>query len=298
MRLNQAVKEQLSSVKRLYKEPQKPTTKRKVNRKKNARTIRVYADYSKAFIGFAAIVIMAVLWFQGYPERLYVETLRKVDKAVTALGFKVQEVIVQGRSNTHHQDLMKILQIKRGDSIFAIDPQQIRFRLEKLEWIRRATVIRRLPDIIQIKIEERQPIAIWQHQGQFNLVDIDGTAIITKNYKHYGVLPLVVGEGAPQKSPEILKILVHYPMVQKNLQALSRVRERRWNLYLAGGILVKLSDNSINQGLSVLEKLLLEHRLSVGHVLEVDLRTPERYFLKVTPETIKTINANRKGKPA
>ncbi|MCE2716344.1 MAG: cell division protein FtsQ/DivIB [Pseudomonadota bacterium] len=298
MRLNQAVKEQLLSVKRLYKEPQKPTVRRKVNKKKNARTLRVYADYSKAFIGVAAIIAVAILWLLGYPERLYTESLHKLDKAVTSLGFKVDEVIVQGRSNTHHQDLMKILQIKRGDSIFAIDPQQVRFRLEKLEWIRHATVIRRLPDIIQIKIEERQPIAIWQHQGQFNLVDIDGTAIITKNYKHYGVLPLVIGEGAPQKSPEILKTLASYPMVQKNLQALSRVRERRWNLHLVGGILVKLSDNAINQGLSVLEKLLLEHRLSVGHVLEVDLRSPERYFLKVTPETIKTINANRKGKPA
>lgn len=285
-----------SPARRPKSETQRTATSRKVNKKKNARTIRVYADYGRIFTGFLAIIVAAILWILGYPQQLYLETLNKFDKFTTSLGFKVQEVIVQGRTNTHQQDLMKVLHIKRGDSIFSIDPQQARFRLENLEWVRHATVIRSLPDIIHIKIEERHPIAIWQHQGQFNLVDTDGTAILTKNHRHYGVLPLVVGEGAPQKSPEILKILTNYPNVQKNLQALSRVRERRWNIYLVGGILVKLSDHSLNQGLNTLEKLLSEQRLSINNIKEVDLRTPERYFLKVTPETIKNINANRKGK--
>lgn len=274
----------------------KNATRRKANKKKNARIIRVYADYGRVIITIIAIILVAALWIKEYPQRLYLECLNKVDKFVASSGFKVQEIIVQGRSNIPQKDLMKILKIKRGDPIFSIDPQLVRFRLEKLEWVRHAIVIRRLPDIVHIKIEERHPIAIWQHQGKFNLVDEDGTAIITKNYQRYGTLPLVVGEGAPQKSPEILKILTSYPNVQKKLQALSRVRERRWNIHLVGGILIKLSDSSLNQGLSVLEKLLAEQRLSANNVLEVDLRTPERYFLKVTPETIKTINENRKGK--
>jgi len=296
MRLSKEAKKRTSSVRNFKSESQKATSTRKVNKKKNARTIRVYAGYSRIFIGLAAIIVVAILWIQGYPHQLYLETVEKITRISTSLGFKVQEIIVQGRANTHQQELLKVLNINRGDPIFSIDVQQARFKLEKLEWVRQATVVRSLPDIIHIKIEERHPIAIWQHQGQFNLVDTDGTAILTKNHRHYGVLPLVVGEGAPQKSPEILKTLMNYPNVQKNLQALSRVRERRWNLYLVGGILVKLSDQSINQGLNILEKLLRDQRLAVSNIQEVDLRTPDRYFLKVTPETIKHINANRKGK--
>lgn len=295
MRLNTIFK---SSKRAQPLKQQKPATKSRVNKKKSARTLRVYADYGRVLIGVVVMITFLILWLVGYPQRLCLQSIHKIERLVASFGFKVQEVIVQGRSNTHQQDLMKILQIQRGDPIFLIDPQQMRFRLEKLEWIRSAVVIRRLPDIVHIKIEERKPIAIWQHQGQFNLVDIDGTAIITKNYKSYGVLPLVVGEGAPQKSPEILKVLTNYPMVQKHLQALSRVRERRWNIYLVGGILVKLSDHAVNQGLSILEKLLREQRLSVNNILEIDLRAPDRYFLKVTPETIKQIKTNRKGKPA
>lgn len=300
MRLSQAVKKRSSSSGKRLKEESLPkgATTRKVNKKKNARSMRVYASHIRFFVGFLVVSILGILWFLGYPQHLYDSSLKGVQQFGISLGFRVQEIIVQGRVNTQQQDLMKVLQIDRGDPIFSIDLQQTRFRLEKLEWVRRATVVRRLPDLIHIKIEERHPIAIWQHHNQFHLVDEDGTAILTKNHRHYGVLPLVVGEGAPQKSPDILKILNDFPNIGKNLQALSRVRERRWNIYLVGGVLVKLSDYSLKKGLTILENLLSEQRLSVNNVNEIDLRTPERYFLRVTPETIQRIKAGRKGRIA
>lgn len=300
MRLNQTVKKRPSSSGKRLKEESlhKVATTRKMNKKKNARSMRVYANHIRLFVGLLIVSILVTLWFLGYPQHLYASSLKGVQQFGISLGFRVQEIIVQGRINTQQQDLMKVLQIDRGDPIFSIDLQQTRFRLEKLEWVRRATVVRRLPDLIHIKIEERHPIAIWQHHNQFHLVDEDGTAILTKNHRHYGVLPLVVGEGAPQKSPDILKILNDFPNIQKNLQALSRVRERRWNIYLVGGVLVKLSDHSLKKGLAILENLLSEQRLSVNNVNEIDLRTPERYFLRVTPETIQRIKAGRKGRVA
>ena len=298
MRLIPIRKKNTLLAKRSKNESNKTTSTRKVNKKKNARTMRVYADYFKYFLGFIIIATVCGSWFQGYPQKVYSNTVDGIHRFTASLGFKVQEIVVQGRIHTQQQDLMKALKINRGDSIFSIDLQQTRFRLEKLEWIRRATVVRSLPDIVHIKIEERHPIAIWQHHNQFNLVDEYGSAILTKDHRHYGVLPLVVGEGAPQKSPDILKILMKFPNIQKNLQALSRVHERRWNIYLVGGVLVKLSDHSLNQGLALLELLLTEQRLSVQNVQEVDLRSPERYFLRVTPETIQKIKSNRKGKIA
>jgi len=277
---------------------QKTVNTRKANKKKNARTMRVYAGHIRLVVVVLAMAIMALLWSLGYPQQLYKNAVQRLHNLCTTMGFRVQEVVVQGRVNTQQQDLSKAIQIDRGDAIFSIDLQQTRFRLEKLEWVRHATVVRRLPDLVHIKIEERHPIAIWQHHNQFYLVDEDGTAILTKNHRHYGVLPLVVGEGAPQRSPELLLLLAKFPNLQKNLQALSRVRERRWNIYLVGGILVKLSDSSLNQGLGILEKLLAEQRLAINNVKEIDLRTPERYFVRVTPETIQRIKSSRKGKLA
>lgn len=274
------------------------TTVKKNNKKKNARTIRVYAGYIRLFMIVLAVAMLTIIWCLGYPQKAYTNSIQQMQRLLASIGFKVQEVVVHGRINTQQQDLLKALKISRGDPIFAIDLQQARFHLEKLEWVRQATVVRRLPDLVQIKIEERRPIAIWQRNNQFYLVDEDGTAILTKDHRNYGVLPLIVGEGAPQRSPELLAMLKGFPTIQKNLQAVSRIRERRWDIYLIGGILVKLSDASLNQGLEILENLLKEQRLSVKNVNEVDLRSPERYFVKVTPETLKRIKNSRKGKLA
>lgn len=268
------------------------------NKKKNARTMRIYAKHIRLLATFLGLVFFGLLWFLGYPQNLYNSFLQNLNSWASSIGFRVQEVVVQGRVNTQQQDLIKSIQIDRGDPILNIDLQKARFRIEKLEWVRHATVISRLPDLIHIKIEERHPIAIWQHHNQFYLVDEDGTAILTRDHRHYGVLPLLVGEGAPLRSPELLALLNEFPNIKKNIQALSRVRERRWNIYLIGNILVKLSDSSLKKGLEILEKLLKEQRLSVNNVNEIDLRTPERYFLKVTPETIQRIKNGRKGKLA
>ena len=276
----------------------KVSSLRKTTKKKNPRSLWVYMDYILFFALFFVVTTLGILWMQNYPQQLYTAATEKLYNLGISLGFRVQEIVVQGRKNTHQKDLMDAIKIQRGDPIFMIDLQQTRFRLEKLEWVRQATVVRHLPDLIHIKIEERHPIAIWQHHNEFHLVDDDGTAILTRDYRHYGILPLIVGEGAPQKSRDILKILNEFPLVQKNLQALSRVRERRWNVYLLGGVVVKLSDRSLKPGLATLEKLLKEQRLSVNNILEVDLRTPERYFLRVTPETINTIKNNKKGRNA
>jgi len=299
MRLNPVQKKSAASKSRASAVAQKSHNTRKVNKKKNARSMRVYAGHIRLLSAFLIVMLISLLLGLGYQNNVYTTSLHTLQGWLVKIGFRVEEVVVQGRVNTGQQDLLKAMQIKRGDPILGMDLQQVRFRLEKLEWVRYATVVRRLPDLLQIKIEERHPIAIWQHHNQFYLVDDDGTAILTKNqHRHYGVLPLVIGEGAPQGSPEILALLNQFPNIQKNLQALSRVRERRWNLYLVGGILVKLADPSLKHGLKTLEMLLKEHRLAVDSVKELDLRTPERYFVKVTPETIKTINNGRKGKIA
>jgi oligopeptidase B len=40
-----------------------------------------------------------------------------------------------------------------------------------LPWVRRASVERRLPDTIFVRLEERIPLALWQRQGRFVVID-------------------------------------------------------------------------------------------------------------------------------
>lgn len=264
-------------------------------RKKNSRTLRVYFAYFKA-IGFTvlALTIASICMFSNYPDKFYNALLQGVYAKSAKIGFKVEEVVVQGRSKTDQDTLLKSINVKRGDAILAIHLEELRFQIEKLEWVRSATVIRQLPNILYVKIIERSPIAIWQNNQKIYLIDEDGTPIYTKNQPN-DKLPVIVGEGAPAKTPEILERIKSYPKISENMQALCRIRERRWNLFLTGHIVVKLSDATLKESLETLEQLLNENRISAD-VKEIDLRPNERFFVKVTPAIVEQIKNSRKGK--
>lgn len=264
-------------------------------RKKNSRTLRVYLAYFKAIgLALCLLIITSICIFSDYPTKFFEAVLQGIYTKSARIGFKLEEVIVQGRNKTDQETLLKALNIKRGDAILAINLEALRFKIEKLEWVRSATIIRQLPNILYIKIIERNPIAIWQNNQKIYLVDEDGTPIYTNNQQNYK-LPIVVGEGAPAKTPEILEIIKNYPKVFENLQAICRIRERRWNLFLTGNMAVKLSDNSLKDSLANLEQLLNDNRIC-NDVKEIDLRPNERFFIKVTPEVVEKIKNNRKGK--
>lgn len=274
----------------------KKQTNNSRQRKKNPRTIRVYFAYIKvaAFL-VLSIAIFIVSFFSNYPSKFYESLLQGVYAKSSRIGFQLKEIVVQGRSKTEQDSLLKAINIKRGDPILAINLEELRLKIEKLEWIRSATVIRQLPDILYIKIIERSPIAIWQNNQKKYLIDSDGTPIHIHNQQNDGKLPLVVGEGAPLKTPEILEIIKKYPKISENLTALCRIRERRWNLFLTGNVIVKLSDDHLKDGLITLEKLIDENRIT-NDVKEIDLRTNDRFFVKVTPDVIEKIKNSRKGK--
>src|SRR3546814_20525780 len=81
--------------------------------------------------------------------------------------------------------------------MLAFDPRAARVRVESLGWVAEAKVERRLPDTIFVRITERQPIAIWQHDGQFLLVDDQGVTIGRHGIARFAHLKLVVGDNAP-----------------------------------------------------------------------------------------------------
>ena len=83
-------------------------------------------------------------------------------------------------------------------------PTAARARLEQLTWVERASVVRMLPDSLYIRLIERQPLALWQRDGRFSLIDRAGAVIEgaldqsvpPASWRHLRVL---VGEGAPAR---------------------------------------------------------------------------------------------------
>jgi len=196
-------------------------------------------------------------------------------------GLRVGDVILSGRQNADAAEILAALDIERGSPIFAIDMNAARDRIESLGWVRSADIARRLPDVVFVRVIERQPLAIWQHEGQAALVDRFGETIQRSGLDAFAHLPLIVGDGAPEHAAQLIDLLQTYPTIAMAIEAAVRVSERRWNLRLRNGIDVRLPEQNISAALTRLDDFQREHALLDRDVVAVDLRVPDRLIVRV-----------------
>ena len=196
-------------------------------------------------------------------------------------GLRVDEVLVEGRSHTESALLLAALGVRRGMPILAFDPQAARQRVEALGWVRRASVARRLPNLIYLRIEERHPIALWQHEGRHFLVDREGTVILRRDSTSFDGLPTVVGDEAPDHAAALLDLLTGYPSIAVRVEGAVLVSRRRWNLRLVNGIDVRLPEHGIAAALGWLADLEREHGLLTRDIVALDLRQPDRLIVRL-----------------
>jgi cell division protein FtsQ len=159
----------------------------------------------------------------------------------------------------------------------------VRQRLETIAWVERAHVERRLPGTILVRLTERTPFAIWQHQGRFAVIDREGKVVATEALDAFGPLPLVVGAGAERAAAEIYDLLqAHHALIERT-QALVRVGERRWNLRLHNGVDVLLPEGQEAPALNRLSELHARHALLDRPLVAIDMRLPDRLVLRQPP---------------
>lgn len=238
-------------------------------------------------IGAAASVVvlgLAGLWYGGWVERGVAAAGRGVLAATVEAGFKVDDVLVEGRARTKRSAILEALGVARDTPILGFDPHAAKRRLEALPWVRAAIVERRLPDAIFVRLVERKPRALWQHQGRLAVIDRGGDVIPGAKPEAFAHLPLVVGAGAPSHTADLLAMLDSEPELKTRVSAAVRVRDRRWNLRLDGGIDVRLPERDPAAAWAELARIQREHDVLGRDVVIIDLRMPDRLIVRTAPD--------------
>src|SRR6185437_679176 len=71
---------------------------------------------------------------------------------IARAGIAVGNVQVEGRERTSREAVLNALAVTRGTPILAVDPADAKQRLETVPWIRSASVERRFPDTLHIRL--------------------------------------------------------------------------------------------------------------------------------------------------
>jgi cell division protein FtsQ len=232
---------------------------------------------SIAFSGYWAVYSGQVAALTQYLEKTVVE-------ASTTAGLVIEDVLVEGRNETTRKQIMLALDAHRDASILTYDPHAARARLIRLGWIESATVERRFPATIYVRILERRAMAIWQRKGRFVLVDARGDVIGREGLGRYGHLKIIVGDEAPRHAAKLLHMLSGAPNMMKRVTAAVWVGNRRWNLRLEDHIDVRLPEHNPEIAWKKLIALDQDYALLNRDITAVDLRIPDRLIVRMRPE--------------
>lgn len=219
------------------------------------------------------LVVFAILIGTGWLMDLWLASGRLIGAFSAKQGFELTEVKISGRLNSTSESLRKAINLQIGMPLIAIDLHQVKSDLEKLAWVKSVKTVSRIyPGLIFIEIEERTPVAIWQYQGKFSLIDTDGQIIPVSDVQRFANLMVIVGENAPQKTPELIKMLSTQSSLQDRVTAAIWVGDRRWDLRIDNRIEVILPEEGATDAWLFLAQKHQEQRILDQPIKRIDLR--------------------------
>jgi len=263
----------------------RPAAARRCPRAKLTRRMLRLAAYGIA--SAAAISGSTYAVESGWADKQVTLVANRLIQITAQSGFRVRNVLVEGRVETKSGDILAALKAERGAPLLDIDVAAAKARLEGLPWIKSAEVERQLPDTLRVKVEERKPFALWQLGQRLSVIDREGVVIVKDNVGRFADRPLVVGEGAERRAAEILDLVASEPAISKAVDAAVLVSGRRWNLRLKGGIEVRLPEEGMDAAWHRLARMERETRLLNKAITAIDLRQPDRVIVGLTPEAAK-----------
>ncbi len=210
-------------------------------------------------------------------------------------GFSVQDVLVEGRINSDPDILRALVNVERGDPLFSFDPKEARELIERISWVKEAHIERRLPGTVYIGLLEREPMALWQNKGKIRLIDTEGVTLTDRKLKKFADLVIVVGERAPQHAPDFLAMISAEPALEKRIEAATWVGDRRWDLKLKNGAVVKLPENDPGLALRRLALVQESDALLDKDLKVIDVREPDRLTVRTRPGAVQEYKEGLKG---
>jgi len=230
-----------------------------------------------------ALLVGGGLWmvFTLPSLQSYANTARGHFWQMTArVGFQIADITVEGRMRTSREDLRAAVNVDPHTPIFALDLQALHRRVADLPWVHEATIIRRLPNIVHIRLDEHEPFALHRDGDGLSLVDRAGAHITRNHLRKFAHLPVFSGDGALTHAAQLMDMLRGFPVVRNRLVAAHWTGERRWTLRLDHGGEVHLPEEGARDALNRLMKLERERRILAIENQAIDLRLPDRVLLR------------------
>ncbi len=237
-----------------------------------------------------ALTAAAVFWAAtdgGSQARRPMPVIPHLDQLLERVGLGLTEIAVTGQKMVSDRAIYEQLHLAGTRSIWTIDTNAARHRLETLPWIEKAALKRIFPDRLLVEITEREPVAIWRDATRAFAVAGGGQVLGAVDQGRFPRLPVVFGVKAADDAAIIIGEVRRLPELAAQVALFERVAERRWTLHLKSGCRILLpADGQAHALLSLLKGAkpnrlidldfeVLDLRIAARPAIEMRTRVPE-----------------------
>ena len=106
--------------------------------------------------------------------------------------FEVREIRVAGNNSLPREKIISVSGINPGENIFKLDLKSSAEKIKSIPFIKSVEMSRKLPSAVEIRVEERKPLALLPVEGGFIQVDEEGV-YLQKGDIAASQLPVVTG---------------------------------------------------------------------------------------------------------
>ena len=194
--------------------------------------------------------------------------------------FPVREIQVSTPiERTSREEIQGAVRDRIAGNFFAMSPSEVRAGLEKLPWVRSASVRRVWPDRLEVALEEHVALARW---GDDALVNVHGEKFSASTDAS---LPLFIAP--PGTEAEVARRYASFARIVAPLAPLERVvltPRFAWQLRLAGGLNVMLGRDA-DAAEARLQRFVAVYDQTLKNIQRrheyVDLRYPNGFALRI-----------------
>ena len=202
---------------------------------------------------------------------------------LTTQRFAVATIEVRGISRVGPDQILAVAAIQHGTNIFKLDTMGVIDRVESLPEVRRADVVRELPNRVVISVEERRPFTLV-HGGRLHWMDEEGRLLGASPEAVAPPMPVISGLSADELAsmrtapgPKaraaigvIRALLRSGNGLTAEISEIDMSRREGPVLYTVDGVEVRLGSEDWDERLARLEGVLAQ--IATQDVRTVDLR--------------------------
>ena len=200
-------------------------------------------------------------------------------KGLTELS--ISKILVKGAQEPLKKEIIILVQNAATEGFSALKAQALREKIQDINKVEKAFVKLSTDGLVFVEVIQRKEAVVYFNNHLYEVLDSNGIILsIKQDYQGLSSFPLLVGKDGQKNINELLSLVNEIGSYQSEVLYYEWVGERRWDVHMKNGLVFKLPENNLSEGLVVMRMFLNETDKLLKPIVSVDLRNIDKPIIK------------------